>query len=117
MKYRVIAYTVAGFFTGLAGAFYGNYLHYVGPTAFGFNQSIMITAMAFVGGISSIVSGPVIGAALLSIIATYASFTGISGLQPLVFGSIILAFLLLLKGMGLAELPAYVIRKLRIKPA
>ena len=113
MKYRVIAYTVAGFFTGLAGGFYGNYLHYVGSDAFGFNQSTMITAMAFVGGISSIVFGPVVGGTLLSIIATYASFTGIAGLQPLVFGSVVVAFLLFLKGMGLEDLPALVARKLR----
>jgi branched-chain amino acid transport system permease protein len=115
MKYRVIAYTVAGFFTGLAGAFYGNYLHYVGPLSFGFSQSTMITAMAFVGGISSIVSGPVIGATLLSLIATYATFTGISGLQPLVFGSVVVAFLLLLKGKGLEDLLSIITHKFRAK--
>ena len=115
MKYRVIAYTVAGFFTGLAGAYYGNYLHYVGPTAFGFSQSTMITAMAFVGGVSSIVSGPIIGATLLSLIATYASFTGISGLQPLVFGSVVVAFLLLLKGRGLEDLFSIIAHLLRKK--
>jgi branched-chain amino acid transport system permease protein len=115
MKYRVIAYTVAGFFTGLAGAFYGNYLHYVGPTAFGFTQSVMITAMAFVGGIGSIVTGPIIGATLLSIVATYASFTGIAGLQPLIFGAVVLLFLLVLKGRGLEDLLALAGQKLRQK--
>ena len=117
MKYRVIAYTVAGFFAGLAGGFYGNYLHYVGSSAFGFNQSTMITAMGFVGGVSSVVFGPLVGGALLSVVATYAKFAGIAGLTPLVFGGVVLAFLFFLKGMGLVDLPALVVRKLGAKRA
>jgi len=113
----VIAYTVAGFFAGLAGGFYGNYLHYVGSSAFGFNQSTMITAMGFVGGVSSVVFGPLVGGALLSVVATYAKFAGIAGLTPLVFGGVVLAFLFFLKGMGLVDLPALVVRKLGAKRA
>jgi hypothetical protein len=73
--------------------------------------------MGFVGGVSSVVFGPLVGGALLSIVATYAKFAGIAGLTPLVFGGVVLAFLFFLKGMGLVDLPALVVRKLGAKRA
>jgi len=71
----------------------------------------MITAMGFVAESVLWFSGAR-RSALLSVVATYAKFAGIAGLTPLVFGGVVLAFLFFLKGMGLVDLPALVVRKL-----
>ncbi|RJQ78109.1 MAG: branched-chain amino acid ABC transporter permease, partial [Desulfobacteraceae bacterium] len=59
MKYRVVAFTVAGVFTGYAGALYTHFLSVITPLVFGLWQSIQIMIMSIVGGIGSLVSGPI----------------------------------------------------------
>jgi branched-chain amino acid transport system permease protein len=105
MKYRVIAFTVAGVFTGFAGAYYAHFLSIMTPFVFGFWQSIEIMIMSIVGGISSMVGGPLIGAILLYSLANYLSGLGIINIKPLVFGAIVaLVVLFLPKGTGLVDL-------------
>ena len=71
MKYRVIAFTVAGVFTGFAGSLYAHFLTVITPFIFGLWQSIQIMIMSIVGGISSLVGGPMIGAILLYTLGDY----------------------------------------------
>ncbi len=101
MKYRVMAFTVAGFFTGLAGALYGHYLFFVGPTLFGLWESIMILIMCTVGGIRSAVAGPIIGALILSASGDYLSGL-LMGAKPLVFGTLVVLIVFFYPG-GLVE--------------
>jgi branched-chain amino acid transport system permease protein len=115
MKYRVMAFTVAGFFTGIVGAFFANNLHYIGPHVFGFGASVQIVMMTMIGGMSSVVFGPIIGATVLSMLSTYISFMGIAGLVPLLFGGLVLAFLLIFRGIGIGDIVMLFIMKLRIK--
>ncbi len=68
MKYRVIAFTLAGVFTGFAGAIYANYLTVISPLIFGLWQSIQIMMMSIVGGMSSLVAGPIIGSTVLYVL-------------------------------------------------
>jgi branched-chain amino acid transport system permease protein len=105
MKYRVIAFTVAGVFTGLAGSLYAHFLTVMTPFVFGLWQSIQIMIMSIVGGISSLVGGPVIGALLLYTLGDYLTRFQSSGIQPLLFGAVVMLVLLFLpKGTGLVDL-------------
>lgn len=105
MKYRVIAFTVAGVFTGLAGSLYAHFLTVMTPFVFGLWQSIQIMIMSIVGGISSLVGGPVIGAILLYTFGDYLTRLQSSGIQPLLFGAVVMLVLLFLpKGTGLVDL-------------
>ena len=105
MKYRVIAFTVAGVFTGLAGAYYAHFLSIITPLMFGLWQSIQIMMMSIVGGISSIVGGPLVGAVVLYALGIYLSRLQIYGIQPLLFGgAVVLVLLFLPKGTGLVDL-------------
>jgi branched-chain amino acid transport system permease protein len=105
MKYRVIAFTIAGIFTGFAGAYYAHFLSIISPGMFGLWQSIQIMIMSIVGGISSLVAGPVIGSFLLYTLSIYLSRLPIYGIQPLIFGgAVVLVLLFLPKGNGLIDL-------------
>ena len=105
MKYRVLAFTVAGVFTGLAGSLYAHFLTVMTPFVFGLWQSIQIMIMSIVGGISSLVGGPVIGAVLLYTLGDYLTRLQSSGIQPLLFGAVVMLVLLFLpKGTGLVDL-------------
>jgi len=105
MKYRVIAFTIAGVFTGFAGAYYANFLSIITPLMFGLWQSIQIMMMSIVGGISSIVGGALIGATILYTLGIYLSRLPIFNIQYLLFGAaVVLVLLFLPKGTGLVDL-------------
>jgi branched-chain amino acid transport system permease protein len=105
MKYRVIAFTVAGVFTGYAGALYTHFLSVLTPMVFGLWQSILIMIMGIVGGISSLVGGPIIGAVLLYNLGEYLARLGTPGLQSFLFGAVVVIVVMFLpKGAGLGDL-------------
>ena len=105
MKYRVIAFTVAGVFTGLAGSLYAHSLTVITPTMLGLWQSIQIMIMSIVGGFGSLVGGPIIGSVLLYTFGSYLTRLEIYGIQQLLFGAVVVLVLLFLpKGTGLVDL-------------
>ena len=105
MKYRVIAFTVAGVFTGFAGSLYAHSLTVITPYMLGLWQSIQIMMMSIVGGISSLAGGPIIGSIVLYTLGIYLSRVEIYGIQQLLFGGVVVLVLLFLpKGSGLIDL-------------
>jgi branched-chain amino acid transport system permease protein len=105
MRYRVIAFTVAGVFTGFAGSLYAHFLTVITPYMLGLWQSIQIMIMSIVGGISSLAGGPIIGAILLYTFGIYLSRLEIYGIQQLLFGAaVVLVLIFLPKGTGLVDL-------------
>jgi len=117
MKYRVIAFTIAGVFTGFAGAYYTNFLSIITPLMFGLWQSIQIMMMSIVGGVSSMVSGAFIGATVLYTLDIYLSRLPIYNIQYLLFGAaVVLVLLFLPKGTGLVDLWGKLWRKIFKEP-
>jgi len=105
MKYRVIAFTVAGLFTGLAGSLYVHFLSVITPNVFSLWQSIQAMIMSIVGGISSLAGGPIVGAVLLYSLGEYLARLQTPGLQPLLFGCVVVLVVLFLpKGAGVVDL-------------
>jgi len=88
-KYRIIAFTVAGTFAGLAGALFGHYLHVVTPTLFGMAEAIMVLIMCTAGGTRSPVVGATVGALVLSPLGDYLT-SKLQGGKLMVFGIIVL---------------------------
>jgi len=70
MKYRVIMFTLAAFVTGIAGAFYVYYLSWVGPPLFAGAQSTVALIMCVIGGLWSAVTGPIVGAVIVTYFGT-----------------------------------------------
>ncbi|WP_438348068.1 branched-chain amino acid ABC transporter permease [Paenibacillus sp. FA6] len=63
-KYKLLAFTVGGFFAGIAGAFWASYISFVSPDAFRYLDSVNILAMVILGGTASL-PGSILGATLL----------------------------------------------------
>lgn len=66
-KYKVIAFSLAAFFAGIAGGLYAHFKQFINPEGFGFLRSVDIVTMVILGGMGS-TAGVVIAAILLTIL-------------------------------------------------
>lgn len=66
-RFKIMAFTVAAFFAGIAGAFYAHNVTFIKPTNFDYNKSIDILVYVVLGGMGSI-KGSVIAAVVLTIL-------------------------------------------------
>ncbi len=107
-RYKTIAFALSAAITGLAGALYAHKLRFISPEQFTFLQSIELLIILVVGGVGSIY-GAIFGAAFwivvqqLIVLAKDWLPPGIgqqTGLQPTIFGLILVAFVLF-EPMGL----------------
>ncbi|MGL5353224.1 MAG: branched-chain amino acid ABC transporter permease [Clostridium sp.] len=64
-KYKMMAFIVAAFFAGAAGALYAHYMGFIQPTSFDFVKSIDILTFVVFGGMGSL-SGSVIATIILT---------------------------------------------------
>jgi branched-chain amino acid transport system permease protein len=66
-KYKVLAFSLAAFFAGIAGGLYAHFKQYINPEGFNFLKSVDIVTMVILGGMGS-TAGVVIAAILLTIL-------------------------------------------------
>lgn len=62
--YKVQAFCISCFFTGIAGSLMGHYISYISPSAYTFWESVNLVIMNVLGGVNALV-GPIIGAVIL----------------------------------------------------
>jgi branched-chain amino acid transport system permease protein len=112
--YKTLAFAVSAFYAGIAGGLYAFVLRFIEPEIFTLLMSIMFLAMVVVGGLGSIM-GSIAGASLLSwmdlqlrnilsipyvgewleaLSKSYFSITGVSNIQFIVFGLIMILIIL-----------------------
>ena len=94
MKYRVQAFVISAFFTGLVGAAMGVYVGAVGPESFTFYYSLIAQIVAILGGIGSIVLGPLLGSVLYTVFDEYLVY--VPGARSLIMGALLLAVIFFL---------------------
>jgi len=99
--YKVAAFAIGGFFAGLMGGFYVQYVTAVDPTVFGFLPTIYMLIYVIVGGEASFI-GPIVGAALLTVLPEVAR--PLKSWMPLLFAAILMAIIFLMPE-GLVGLP------------
>lgn len=99
-RYRMLAFVVAAFFAGLAGALYAHYLSTVNPNQFDVNTMVYVLIWTIVGGTSRWY-GPILGVVTLTIIdEVILRGIGADQVRPLLYGGIlILAILFLPNGL------------------
>jgi branched-chain amino acid transport system permease protein len=109
MGYRVLAFVIACFFAGVAGACYAHYMTHMSPMEFSLTLAVDCIVWAVVGGIGS-VFGPAVGAAILTFIPQLFKFTAEyeAGLSAVIF-IIIILFL----PKGLISLPQVISRQVK----
>jgi branched-chain amino acid transport system permease protein len=66
-KYKVLAFSLAAFFAGIAGGLYAHFKQFITPEGFGFLRSVDIVTMVILGGMGS-TAGVTIGAIVLTIL-------------------------------------------------
>ena len=117
--YKTLAFAVSAFYTGIAGGLYAFVLRFIEPEMFTLLMSIIFLAMVVVGGLGSIF-GAIAGAGLLSwldlelrnilsipyvgqwleaLSKTYFSITGVSNIQYILFG-LIMVLIMLFEPLG-----------------
>ncbi|MDX2108679.1 MAG: branched-chain amino acid ABC transporter permease [Verrucomicrobiota bacterium] len=109
-KYKVLAFVIAAFFAGLAGALYAHFKQFIHPEGFNFMRSMDIVVMVILGGMGSTL-GVCVAAVLLTLapeLLRYLShveslplwFTHICE-NRMIFYSILLIVLMLARPQGL----------------
>lgn len=95
-KYRTIAFVVASFFAGLAGALLAHYIGTVNPNSFDVEEMVFILTWAIVGGTATIY-GPILGVAVLTVInEVVLRALGADQLRPLLYGLVLIASIMFL---------------------
>jgi branched-chain amino acid transport system permease protein len=102
-KYKVMSFVISCFFAGIAGSFLAHYYTSLYPDEFGIWESILVQIKATVGGVATVVSGPIVGAVVMTVVSEL--FRGyMAALEPLFFGIFLILVVFFLPG-GLQSLP------------
>ena len=91
VRYKVMAFALSAFITGLAGALYAHLVDRINPSTFNLLMIIELLVMVVVGGLGSVL-GSILGATLLVLLPhAVASFRDV---QTMLVGAILIAVLL-----------------------
>jgi branched-chain amino acid transport system permease protein len=101
---KVLSFTIATFFAGVAGAFFAHHARFVSADSFRLDETFLILTMLIVGGMGSLV-GPVIGAIALVILPEVARF--LAEYRGVVYGLILIA-VILFRPEGIAGVPGII---------
>lgn len=102
MMYKVICFVVAAFFAGIAGSFMAHYYTNVSPDSFAVWESIMVQIKSTVGGVNTVVLGPILGAVVMTIVGEFLRGY-MSAFEPIFFGVFLILVVFFVPG-GLASM-------------
>ena len=95
-RYRALAFVIASFFAGLAGALLAHYLGTVNPNQFDVEAMVYVLVWVIVGGTATIY-GPILGVTVLTVLNEIVlRGLGMDQARPLVYGAILIASILFL---------------------
>jgi len=113
MGYRVLAFVIACFFAGVAGACFAHYMTHMSPMEFGLVLSVDCIVWAVVGGIGS-VFGPAVGAAVLTLIPQLFKATAE---YEAGFSAVVFMVIILFLPEGLVSLPRVIYGRIKDRKA
>jgi len=90
-NYKLLAFGISSFYTGVSGALMAQYLGHLEPQAFNISESMSFFVAVIVGGLASI-EGSVFGAAFVVLVPAF--FGAFRWAVPVLFGSAILSVLI-----------------------
>lgn len=91
LRYKVIAFTIAAFFAGIAGSFYAHYVSFIDPQSFTFDESIQILSIVILGGMGSNL-GAALGAIIL--VSIPEMLRGLQEYRMLIYGAVLVIMML-----------------------
>jgi len=95
LRYKALAFGISGFYAGIAGGLYSAMLNFVSPEGFDLFQMVIQKAMVVVGGLGSI-AGSILGATAL--VSVLEALRAVKGFQEIVFGAILVSFIIFMPG-------------------
>jgi branched-chain amino acid transport system permease protein len=98
--YKIIAFVLSAFYTGVAGGLFAFVVGFLSPDAFDVFLSVDFLVMIILGGLGSVL-GSVAGAAIVTVLND--SLAGFQAFRPLIFGAIMIICMLFMPG-GLAAM-------------
>ena len=105
LRTKALAFGISGFYAGVAGGLYSAMLNFVAPEGFDLFQMVLQKSMIVVGGLGSI-TGSLLGAGV--IIVLLEALRAFKGLQEIVFGGLLVVFVLFMRGGLIAVIKRYV---------
>jgi branched-chain amino acid transport system permease protein len=90
-RYKLLAFAVSSFYTGVQGGLFGLLMGYLEPNMFTFMESITLFVAVIIGGLAS-VEGSIMGAAFVILIPQF--FSDYKEMVPVVYGVAILIVLI-----------------------
>jgi branched-chain amino acid transport system permease protein len=97
-RYKLLAFAVSSFYTGVQGGLYALLMGYLEPNMFTFLETITLFVAVIIGGLAS-VEGSILGAAFVILVPQV--FGDIKQLVPVVYGVVII-FILIFEPLGLS---------------
>lgn len=94
-RYRAMSFAISAFFAGIGGVLLAHRLGAIDPKLFDVNTMVYLVIWVVVGGVGTF-WGPITGVAVMSIIFEYSR--PLAEWRPLLFGIILIVFLVLLPG-------------------
>ena len=104
LKFKILAFAVGAFFSGLCGSLFAYNLFHIHPSGFfSLNWALLPVLMTILGGIGTLM-GPVVGAFLLAVVFELANLW-VPEIHPIFSGAFIILVMLFLPGgiMSLGE--------------
>jgi branched-chain amino acid transport system permease protein len=92
-KYKIFAFALSGFMTGVVGAFQAHYLTVVSPDIFNLSLTVQVIAYQIIGGSGTLV-GPVMIAFMMTFIFEFLRVAGL--VRDILFGILIFGFVIFL---------------------
>jgi branched-chain amino acid transport system permease protein len=90
--YRMVSIVVGSAFAGVVGAFLASYTTFVSPTQYGMWKNVYIQAYAVLGGMGFPVLGPLLGAAVMTVVPQAVQFSNL--IAPLFVGVVLIILIL-----------------------
>jgi branched-chain amino acid transport system permease protein len=90
-RYKLLAFAVSSFYTGVHGALYAQVLGHIEPQIFNIGESIPVFVAVVIGGVAS-VEGSILGAAFVTLVPK--ALSGFREMVPVVFGVAILGVMI-----------------------
>ena len=103
-RLKVLAFCIATFFAGVAGAFFAHHARFVSADSFRLDETFVILTMLIVGGLGSFL-GPIIGAIALVILPEASRF--LAEYRGVVYGLVLIA-VILFRPEGVAGVPGII---------
>ncbi len=95
-KYRLLGFAIASATAGLMGSLYASYVTAIVPGSFDVFKTIYIQVYAIVGGLGSLILGPLIGSSLMTVLPEM--MRSVEAAQPIFVGLILIGVILFFPG-------------------